>query len=57
MPLNTDPNALSDAEYWARYDRVVAIQQELGSPACGNAPPEAVIVRVEAELDEDGESG
>ncbi len=57
MVLNDDPNAMSDDEYWARYDDAVAEQLKAGEAACGHAPPAELVAKIEADLDGDGVPG
>lgn len=55
MPLNDDPNALPDDDYWARWQDAVDAQG--GEPGCGHAPPAELVAQIEADLDGDGLPG
>lgn len=57
MPLNTDPDAIPDNEYWARHSAAVAEQEKAGHRACGDAPPADLVARIVADLDGDGIPG
>lgn len=57
MVLNDDPDALSDDEYWSRWQRAADAQSAEGAPACGHAPPAELVTAVVADLDGDGLPG
>lgn len=57
MVLNDDPDALSDDEYWSRWQRAADAQAAEGAPACGHAPPAELVAAVVADLDGDGLPG
>lgn len=50
MPLNDDPDAIPDLEYWARCEEIRVAAEAAGEPACGDAPPPDVVAEAVAEL-------
>ena len=55
MPLNDDPNAMTDEEYWAKWEK--AVEKQGGTPGCSDAPPAELVAQIAADLDGDGEPG
>lgn len=47
MPLNDDPEAMTDEQYWALWQEEV--DKQGGTPGCGNAPPADLVAQIEAE--------
>jgi len=50
VPLNDDPSALSDADYWAAVDALRAAGDEAGEPVCDIAPPPDVVAAILVDL-------